>query len=101
MDSMLQKCVQYTGAYFKITLFGSIWALNLCNNCITTPLASRDAVITLKHLLYSRRVSEVLEFKRLHYGTEVTTNSLMPFDVWLTVRLNSVKITKPPRCHFV
>jgi hypothetical protein len=26
MDSMLQKCVQYTSAYFKIKLIGSIWA---------------------------------------------------------------------------
>ena len=41
---MLQKCVQYTGAYFKITLFGSIWALKVCNNCITTQFTSRDTV---------------------------------------------------------
>jgi len=77
MDSVLQKCVQYTGAYFKITLFGSIWALRLCNNCITKPLTSRDIVITLKLLLYSRRVSEVLKFERLHYGPDLT-NSVMP-----------------------
>ena len=56
MDSMLQKCVRYTGAYFKIILIGSIWALKLCKNCITTPFMSRDTVITLKYLLYSRRV---------------------------------------------
>jgi len=56
MDSMLQKCVRYTGAYFKIKLIGSISALKLCKNCITTPFTSGDTVVTLKHSLYSRLV---------------------------------------------
>ena len=66
MDSVLQNSVQYTGAYFKITLIGRIWALKLCKNCITTPFTSEDTVITLQHLLYNRRVSKLHEFKRIH-----------------------------------
>jgi hypothetical protein len=88
MDSMLQKCVQYTGAYFKIKLIGRIWALKLCKNCITTPFTSRDTVVILQQLLYIPRISKIHEFKRLHYVTKVTY-SLFPYSVALGVHETS------------
>lgn len=66
VDSRLQKCVQYAGAYFKITLNGNIWGLKLCKNCIKTPFMLGDTTVTWRHLFYTCRLSKVLKFKRLN-----------------------------------
>ena len=74
-------------------LFVSVWFIS--HTCFKTFLKEPASIFIYNYAIH-------IHCGPVNFETVLSQKEYQnKFDVWLTVHLNSVKITKPTRCHFV